>query len=320
MQTAVLSETEAWQSIGPGWTPLFGRFAALGVSFEWHDFQAKTEVDWGRSFHPNSVEICLNLSGAGLVSFAGREILFPPESAGFYRQGEPPLTARRAAGERHQFITAEYSADFLRKHFAQRRGGLHPLVAGLLDGKQRESGIAEPHRLRSEQRQLVRNLRTPPVYSTAEQLWYESKALELAAMFFYQPPREQELFCDRQKQLAQERCDRVIAILNAELENPPTLEELGKKVGCSHFYLSRTFSKEMGMTIAQYLRKIRMEKAAALLKSGKFNVTQAALEVGYSSLSHFSQAFHETFGCCPGLYGIAPDHQSPRKTEAPPRS
>ena len=28
------------------------------------------------------------------------------------------------------------------------------------------------------------------------------------------------------------------------------------------------------------------------------------MEVGYNSLSHFSQAFHQTFGCCPGLYPI----------------
>jgi AraC-like DNA-binding protein len=28
------------------------------------------------------------------------------------------------------------------------------------------------------------------------------------------------------------------------------------------------------------------------------------MEVGYSSLSHFSQTFHETFGCCPGLYPL----------------
>ena len=58
------------------------------------------------------------------------------------------------------------------------------------------------------------------------------------------------------------------------------------------------------MTIPQYLRQLRMERAAELLRSGKFNVTEAALEVGYSSLSHFSQAFHETFGCCPGLYPL----------------
>jgi len=48
-----------------------------------------------------------------------------------------------------------------------------------------------------------------------------------------------------------------------------------------------------------------MEKAAALLRSGDYNVTEVALEVGYNSLSHFSQAFHQTYGCCPGLYPMA---------------
>ena len=58
------------------------------------------------------------------------------------------------------------------------------------------------------------------------------------------------------------------------------------------------------MTIPQYVRKLRMERAAELLKSGRFNVTEAALEVGYSSLSHFSQAFCQTMGCCPALYPL----------------
>jgi AraC-like DNA-binding protein len=58
----------------------------------------------------------------------------------------------------------------------------------------------------------------------------------------------------------------------------------------------------MGMTIPQFLRRARMERAAELLASGTCNVTEAALEVGYSSMSHFSQAFCETIGCCPNLY------------------
>ncbi len=60
------------------------------------------------------------------------------------------------------------------------------------------------------------------------------------------------------------------------------------------------------MTIPQYLRKLRMERAAELLRGGKHNVTEAALEVGYSSLSHFSQAFCQIMGCCPGLYPLEP--------------
>jgi AraC-like DNA-binding protein len=58
----------------------------------------------------------------------------------------------------------------------------------------------------------------------------------------------------------------------------------------------------MDMTIPQFLRQIRMERAAELLSSGNYNVTEAALEAGYSSRSHFSQAFCQTVGCCPNVY------------------
>lgn len=75
-------------------------------------------------------------------------------------------------------------------------------------------------------------------------------------------------------------------------------------VNCSPFYLSRQFAQAGGMTMQQFLRQIRMERAAELLRTGKCNVTEAALEVGYNSLSHFSSTFHETFGCCPGLYPL----------------
>ena len=96
----------------------------------------------------------------------------------------------------------------------------------------------------------------------------------------------------------------MIFLLKQNLAEPLTLEELGRKIGCSHFYLSRIFSAQTGKTITQYLRQLRMERAAELLRTGEFNVTEVALEVGYASLSHFSAAFHETFGCCPGLYPL----------------
>ena len=109
----------------------------------------------------------------------------------------------------------------------------------------------------------------------------------------------------RQKRVARERVERTKQLLERDLTNPPTLELLGQEVGCSPFYLSRIFSREVGLTIPQYLRNLRMERAAELLRTGRYNVTEAATEVGYSSLSHFSKAFCETIGCCPVLYPAA---------------
>jgi AraC-like DNA-binding protein len=114
----------------------------------------------------------------------------------------------------------------------------------------------------------------------------------------------EELFCDRYKRLSRERVQKVILLLKQNLAEPLPLEEMGRRVGCSQFYLSRLFTREVGKTISACLRDLRMERAAELLREGKMNVTEAALEVGYSSLSHFTVAFRETFACCPGLYPI----------------
>jgi AraC-like DNA-binding protein len=150
---------------------------------------------------------------------------------------------------------------------------------------------------------LVESLRHCPVFKPAQEVWFRSKALEVAAQLFFRPP-EGELFCTRAQRAARERVERARAILKTAMQNPPSLEELGRQVGCSPFYLSRLFSAETGLTMQQYVRQIRLERAAELLRTGQCNVTEAALEVGYNSLSHFTVAFREAFGCCPGLYPL----------------
>jgi AraC-like DNA-binding protein len=294
-----------WRAAGARWRQLFGDFEKLGVSFEWHELTPEQDVDWGRSFHPNSLELCLNLSGEGEVSNQTDSARFGPWTAGFYRQGRTPLRAGRRGGEVHQFITVELAPGFLARHLQTVAGDLHPLIRQVAVDGGGDSAVGAPEAMNSRQRELVVSLRQPPVLASAQALWYQAKAVELMGEFFFQPPADAELFCHRQQRVARDRVDRVVALLKAKLADPPPLEELGRDVGCSPFYLSRTFSKEMGLTIPQFLRQLRLEKAAALLRSGDYNVTEAAMEVGYNSLSHFSQAFHQTYGCCPGLYPLA---------------
>jgi AraC family transcriptional regulator len=305
------SEASAWREVGRGWQPLFGSFRGLGFSIEWHDFFARNELDWSASFHPGCVELCLNLEGHGFVESGGAREEFAPGTVGFYHRANESLIAKRAAKERHQFLTVEFSCPFLAKHLAGTEATLHPMVKSAIEGCPCQHVSGTTVRLTAAQQQLVSTLRQPPVYASAQPLWYQCKALELAVTFLFQPPKE--FFCTRQQRVAQERVEQVIFLLKQDLAHPPSLEELGKKIGCSHFYLSRIFSAQTGQTITQYLRRLRMEKAAELLRSGEYNVTEAALEVGYASPSHFSQAFHEAFGCCPGLYPIATPTQKASK-------
>lgn len=297
--------------MGKGWHHLHGSFRELGYSLEWHDFSAESDFDWSRSFHPGSVEICLNLSGRAEVQAGRNTLALAPQSAGFYAQTDAGLRGVRRAGERHQFITIELSRDFVRRHIPTSETNVHPQLASFVSRSTRgvRSAVSEPVHLSSDHRAMVMSLRKPPVFAAAQRLWYHAKALEVASAFFYKAPPAQELFCEQQKRLNQERAKRVIAVLKENFAEPPPLEEIARRVGCSSFYLSRIFSQETGQTMTQYLRQIRMERAAQMLLEGKLKITSIALEVGYSSASHFSTAFHETFGCCPGLYPLRTSSQ-----------
>jgi AraC-like DNA-binding protein len=309
------SEMEFWRPLGQGWRKLHGGFCRAGYSVEWHDFTTAAPLEWSRTFHPASLEICLNLSGNGDVRAEGETLELASLTAGFYAQHKCSLRASRRGGERHQFITIELSLPFLEQHLDPGEGGLHDRVSQFLARRGRAPGIvSEPVRLSSDQQQLFAAFRHPPVFQAAQRLWYQAKALEVAAALLYQPLAGEQLFCQRQHHLNHERVQKVLAILKENLAQPPDLEALGRRVGCSHFYLSRIFTHEVGKTISVTLRDLRMERAASLLREGRMNVTQAALEVGYSSLSHFSTAFHEVIGCCPGLYPLLPDGKKLRES------
>ena len=303
-------EPPFWQRAGAIWRQLAGGFARDGFSFEWQELQPSVNLNWANSFHAGSVEICLNLLGSGWVIANGTRMDFGPDTVAFFATNGGHLSAQRLAGQCHQFLSVEFSLAFLQHRLSPHAGHLHPLIRRCLAGDAPFAGLSSATPLTHRHRDLLKSLLHPPVLAAAQRLWYESKALEFAAEFFFATDGAEPL-CSRAQRLAAERVARAKAILVENLAEPPSLEELGRRVACSHFYLSRTFSRETGLTITQWLRRARLERAAELLRTRKGNVTEAALEVGYSSLSHFSQAFHEMFGCCPGLYPVRTPSQQP---------
>lgn len=299
-------EKAIWEQMGGGWECLHGCYCQHGLSVEWHDFKGLRPREWSRSFHPDSLEICLNLSGIGRITHGADTLMFRPMTWGFYALGNDQGSAWRLPGEPHVFLTVELSRGFLERHLKGHELMLHPVVrtALRLEGRGPRLSRAEP--LTVLRRRSLEVWRQPPVPAAARALYYQGKALALVSEMLFLPAESEGVLATRNRSVAGKRVDRVTEILGRRLDEPPSLKELGREVGCSPYHLSRTFSQVMGMTIPRYVRQVRMERAAELLRSGRYNVTEAAMEVGYSSLSHFSQAFCETMGCCPGLYPMAP--------------
>lgn len=180
------------------------------------------------------------------------------------------------------------------------RPGLAPSIRELVYGS---AGWCEMTARPEILAQVVPALRTPAVSGAARAFWFESQFKALLALLCFVPARsEEEFFCSRQKRLARVRVARAKSKLEARLDEAFDLNRLAAEVGCSSSYLSRTFSATTGMTITQYVRKRRIEKAAEMLVTGRYNVSEVAVEVGYQSLSHFSKAFQQVKGCLPSKY------------------
>lgn len=97
---------------------------------------------------------------------------------------------------------------------------------------------------------------------------------------------------------------RVMKVVNENYTDPDfNVEALSQKVGLSRAQLHRKMKDITGLTTSEFLRNIRMEQAARLLKEGKINVTQVAYSVGYNNQTHFSTVFKAHFGMSPTEYG-----------------
>ena len=93
------------------------------------------------------------------------------------------------------------------------------------------------------------------------------------------------------------RINRVIDHIQADLAGDLSLETLADVAAFSPFYFHRIFRSMVGETLGSFIRRVRIEKAAALLLSNPSRpITQVAMECGFSSPAAFSRVFRESFG------------------------
>jgi AraC family transcriptional regulator len=302
LPTAARYEEAAWTPIDGIWQPLHGSFAEQGLSIEWHDFRLGRDLDWGRSFHAGSLEICLNFSGTGTLEVGGVESALGPNQVAIYTLSAERLPARRSADSLHRFLTLELTPGCLRTLLAGELGKLKPAIRRFVENGTPAAPFLEIKPLSASLLGSRVQFLHPPVSGPARNTWYLGRVLEILAQTLFPDEDPAELFCQKYQRTNRERVERVRYLIERDLENPPSLKMLAEGAGCSPFYLSRIFTQETGVSIPKFLRMKRMEKSAELLKMGRANVTEAATAVGYASLSAFNKAFVEHFGCCPGLY------------------
>jgi len=94
----------------------------------------------------------------------------------------------------------------------------------------------------------------------------------------------------------------MLEMLGACIATDITLDDLAEHSGYSAQHLNRTFRQVLGVTPLQYLTRMRMEKAAALLRSGQYLIRAIAEASGYDDPYYFSRVFKQHFGRSPAQF------------------
>lgn len=95
--------------------------------------------------------------------------------------------------------------------------------------------------------------------------------------------------------------DRAKLVLASDLSRRWTLHEIGTEVCVSPVYLTQVFQRVEGMPLYRYQLRLRLARALDLM-SEYDDLTTLALELGFSSHSHFSSSFRQVYGRSPSAF------------------
>jgi AraC family transcriptional regulator len=99
-----------------------------------------------------------------------------------------------------------------------------------------------------------------------------------------------------------ERILRVLTHIQEHLDAALDLEELARVACFSSFHFHRLFAAMTGETLADHVRRLRLERAAMELRSSAQPVIQVALDAGYEAHAAFTRAFKAAYGASPSAF------------------
>ncbi len=95
---------------------------------------------------------------------------------------------------------------------------------------------------------------------------------------------------------------KVIEYIDENYSSRIQLNDIASSVFLNKTYLCHLFKKQVGIGINEYLENVRINKSKELLATSDANITQVAVDVGYSSQSYFTKVFRKKIGMSPSYY------------------
>ncbi|MBR5671286.1 MAG: response regulator [Bacteroidales bacterium] len=97
--------------------------------------------------------------------------------------------------------------------------------------------------------------------------------------------------------------ERVMKVINDQLSDPALkVDTVAMEVGLSRVHLYRKIKELTNMTTNEFIKNIRLKKAAEMLSTGKHSIAELSEAVGFASATYFATAFKNLYGMSPSEY------------------
>ncbi len=164
--------------------------------------------------------------------------------------------------------------------------------------------IIEPKDITPTIQLILNQLMTKQINETLRPVYIKGKVYELLSYYFSTSTENDNENCPyiaNEETIGKIKHAKEIVI--QEMNNPPSLSELAKKVGLNIKKLKTDFKEFYGAPVFTFLLNYKMELAKKLILEKQLNVNEIAVYLGYSASSHFIAAFKRKFGITPKQFG-----------------
>ncbi len=95
------------------------------------------------------------------------------------------------------------------------------------------------------------------------------------------------------------RLREIIAYIQKNLQTPLTLQTIADEFYISKEYLRSFFKKNAGISLTEYIRKVRLERAVELLQNTNMSVSEISEQAGFTAISSFMRLFKKEYETTP---------------------
>lgn len=96
--------------------------------------------------------------------------------------------------------------------------------------------------------------------------------------------------------------NKIVSYLYTHIENHLSLKEIANDMNISMGYLSSCFKKNMGVSVMNYYKKIKIERSKTLLLSSNKSIMEISTLLGFCDQCHFTKTFKNIVGITPTEY------------------